>query len=172
MKVLNAADYGVPQKRERVFIIGVRKDIAANFSFPKPTHAPPLVADGIELLPWVTAKQAIGDLEDENALAMLPNSEWSRAKKTRGQGNKAIRPDEPAPTIRAEHHGNIEFHYALPRRLSVREAARLQSFPDSFVFVAPMSEAYKLVGNAVPPVLAWHIANAALAAIDEHREEK
>jgi DNA (cytosine-5)-methyltransferase 1 len=88
----------------------------------------------------------------------LPNSEWSKARKNKGQGNVAIDPNKPSPTIRAEHHGNIEFHYSLPRRLSVREAARLQSFPDDFAFLAPMSEAYRLVGNAVPPVLAWHLA--------------
>jgi DNA (cytosine-5)-methyltransferase 1 len=160
MALLNAADFGVPQRRERVFIVGVRNDLGGDFSFPKPTHAPPPIADGVALLPWVTAKDALVDLEDEEKLKSLPNWEWSKARKNKGQGNRPIRPNEPAPTIRAEHHGNIEFHYSLPRRLSVREAARLQSFPDDFVFHAPMSEAYKLVGNAVPPVLAWHLAMA------------
>jgi DNA (cytosine-5)-methyltransferase 1 len=160
MALLNAADFGVPQRRERVFIVGVRNDIDGDFSFPRPTHAPPSIADGVALLPWVTAKDALADLEDEERLRSLPNWEWSRARKNKGQGNRPIRPKELAPTIRAEHHGNIEFHYSLPRRLSVREAARLQSFPDDFVFHAPMSEAYKLVGNAVPPVLAWHLAMA------------
>ncbi|MGC8651512.1 MAG: DNA cytosine methyltransferase, partial [Minisyncoccia bacterium] len=84
-----------------------------------------------------------------------------KAKKNNGQGNKRISCCAPSPTIRAEHHGNIEFHYKFDRRLSVREVARLQSFPDDFVFKASMSEAYKLVGNAVPPVLAWHIAESA-----------
>jgi len=160
MGLLNAADFGVPQRRERVFIVGVRKDLEGEFRFPKPTHAPPLLADGVDLLPWVTARDALYDLEDENILKSMPNWERSRAKKNRGQGNDPIKPDQPSPTIRAEHHGNIEFHYRLPRRLSVREAARLQGFPDNFVFQAPMSEAYKLVGNAVPPVLAWHLAVA------------
>jgi len=160
MALLNAADFGVPQKRERVFIVGVRADIEGSFAFPGPTHAPPSIADGVTLLPWVTAKETLADLEDEERLRSMPNWEWSKARKNRGQGNRPIKPDEPSPTIRAEHHGNIEFHYRLPRRLSVREAARLQSFPDDFVFAAPMSEAYKLVGNAVPPVLAWHLAMA------------
>lgn len=159
-RLLNAADFGVPQRRERVFIVGVRKDLEGDFDFPKPTHAPPLLADGKDLSPWITAKEALADLEDEERLKSMPNWEWSKASKNRGQGNNPIKPDEPSPTIRAEHHGNIEFHYRLPRRLSVREAARLQSFPDDFVFQASMSEAYKLVGNAVPPVLAWHLAMA------------
>ncbi len=160
MALLNAADFGVPQRRERVFIVGVRADIGEDFTFPGPTHAPPSIADGVALLPWVTAKRALADLEDEDKLRSMPNWEWSKAKRNSGQGNRPVRADEPSPTIRAEHHGNIEFHYSLPRRLSVREAARLQSFPDDFVFVAPMSEAYKLVGNAVPPALAWHLARA------------
>lgn len=160
MTLLNAADFGVPQRRERVFIVGVRKDLEGDFDFPEPTHAPPLLADERDLSPWITAKEALADLEDEERLKSMPNWEWSKASKNRGQGNNPIKPDEPSPTIRAEHHGNIEFHYSLPRRLSVREAARLQSFPDDFVFQAPMSEAYKLVGNAVPPVLAWHLAVA------------
>ncbi len=172
MGLLNAADFGVPQRRERVFIVGVRKDLEGEFKFPRPTHAPPLLADGVNLLPWVTARDALSDLEDENALKSMPNWEWSRAKKNRGQGNDPIKPDQPSPTIRAEHHGNIEFHYRLPRRLSVREAARLQSFPDDFVFQAPMSEAYKLVGNAVPPVLAWHLAVAVRDFLDREASSK
>jgi DNA (cytosine-5)-methyltransferase 1 len=158
--LLNAAHFGIPQRRERVFIVGVREDLEGEFLFPRPTHAPPLLADGVSLLPWVTARDALHDLEDDRHLKLLPNPEWSKARKNRGQGNRPIRADEPAPTIRAEHHGNIEFHYVLPRRLSVREAARLQSFPDTFAFHASMSEAYRLVGNAVPPVLAWHLAVA------------
>lgn len=159
LSVLNAADFGVPQRRERVFIVGVRSDLPGEYRFPSPTHASPgdIFSD---LPPWRTAKEALEDLEDEAKHASLPNSEWSKAKKNKGQGNIAIDPNKPSPTIRAEHHGNIEFHYSLPRRLSVREAARLQSFPDDFVFHASMSEAYKLVGNAVPPVLAWHVAQS------------
>ncbi|MEM4203254.1 MAG: DNA (cytosine-5-)-methyltransferase [Candidatus Methanomethylicaceae archaeon] len=159
-KVLDAADYGVPQRRRRLFIVGVRSDIDRDFEFPTPTHAEPILADAMGLQRWVTAREALKDLEDEKVLMSLPNHERSKAKLTRGQGNKPIRPDAPSTTIRAEHHGNIEFHYSLPRRLSVRECARLQSFPDDFVFKAPMSSAYKLVGNAVPPVLAWHVAKA------------
>ncbi len=172
MGLLNAADFGVPQRRERVFIVGVRKDLEGEFRFPRPTHAPPTLADGVDLLPWVTAKDALADLEEEERLKSMPNWEWSKAKKNRGQGNDPIKADQPSPTIRAEHHGNIEFHYRLSRRLSVREAARLQSFPDDFIFQASMSEAYKLVGNAVPPVLAWHLAVAVRDFLDKEASLK
>lgn len=162
---LNAADYGVPQRRKRLFIIGVRGDLESCFIEPTPmTDEDP-----------VTAKEAIGDLEftpgekDEVEEDYPPNHDEISGARNYGkhlQGNKPIKPDEPSPTIRSEHHGNIEFHYELDRRLSVREAARLQSFPDDFVFEGTMSSNYKILGNAVPPVLAWHIAKNVQATIE------
>lgn len=62
--------------------------------------------------------------------------------------------------MRSEHHGNIEFHWNEKRRLSAREAARFQTFPDDFVFLPSTSAAYRQIGNAVPPVLAWHMARS------------
>jgi DNA (cytosine-5)-methyltransferase 1 len=144
-----AAEYGVPQMRQRVFIVGTAPGV-------KPFRPPwPLLPKG----QWMSAKQAIGDLEDkaENELA---NHVWSRAERSPEQGNRQLKPDRPSDTIRAECHGNIQYHYSLPRRLSMREAARIQSFPDSFVFDAKLRETERQVGNAVPPVLAWHIAKA------------
>ncbi len=154
-KLFNTADYGVPQIRERVIIVGVRNDLNADIKWPKPTHS---ISDA-NLKPWLTIKDAIGDLEDENVHNSLPNNGYSKAKLFKGkQGNTITKPDKPAPTMRAEHHGNIEFHYSLPRRLSAREAARIQSFPDNFVFVKSTTDAYRQVGNAVAPVFAWHLS--------------
>lgn len=154
-KLFNAADYGVPQTRERVIIVGVRNDINFDAQWPAPTHS----INDKTLQPWVTIKDAIGDLEDEERHNSLPNSGYSKAKLFKGlQGNTVTKADKPSPTMRAEHHGNIEFHYSLPRRLSAREAARIQSFPDDFVFVKSTSDAYRQVGNAVAPVFAWHLA--------------
>ena len=70
--------------------------------------------------------------------------------------------------MRTEHHGNIEYHWNGKRRLSAREAARIQSFPDDFIFYPSTSSAYKQIGNAVPPVLGWHIANAAQDFLNKH----
>lgn len=154
-KLFNTADYGVPQIRERVIIVGVRNDLNTNIEWPEPTHS----SFDTTLKPWLTIKDAIGDLEDENIHNSLPNNGYSKAKLFKGkQGNTITKADKPAPTMRAEHHGNIEFHYLLPRRLSAREAARIQSFPDSFVFVKSTTDAYRQVGNAVAPVFAWHLA--------------
>ncbi len=77
-------------------------------------------------------------------------------------------PDKPGPTMRAEHHGNIEFHYSLGRRLSAREAARIQSFPDDMDYIPSISAAYKQIGNAVPPLLGWHVGQALKKHLDKH----
>ncbi|MCL2859633.1 MAG: DNA cytosine methyltransferase [Oscillospiraceae bacterium] len=149
-KLFNAADFGVPQNRERVIILGIRNDVYVDFEWAKPTHT----TDS-----WVTIKQAIDDLVTEDKHNSMPNCGYSKAKLFPGkQGNIKTSADKPAPTMRAEHHGNIEFHYSLPRRLSAREAARIQTFPDDFVFVSSTTDAYRQVGNAVAPVFAWHIA--------------
>jgi DNA (cytosine-5)-methyltransferase 1 len=108
---------------------------------------------------WVNLKRAIGDLEKAKEGA-LPNHYWSKAKKNKGQGNNLVSADKPGPTMRTEHHGNIEYHWNGKRRLSAREAARIQTFPDDFIFYPSTSAAYKQVGNAVPPVLGWHLAKS------------
>lgn len=155
-RLLHTADYGVPQTRERVIIVGVRKDLNKTIKWAEPTHAEH-PKDGLK--PWVTIREAIDDLKDNSVQEKLPNYGWSKAKKVPGtQGNNITNADRPGPTMRAEHHGNIEFHYELPRRLSAREAARIQSFPDNFEFVSSITDTYRQVGNAVAPVFGWHLA--------------
>jgi len=142
-----ASVYGVPQTRERVFIVGTRSDIS-EFSPPEPLFGYP-----------ITAKEAIGDLESLDADEEFSHI-WSLAKVSGEQGNRRLIADRPGYTVRAECHGNIQFHYSLPRRMSMREAARIQSFPDSFSFKSKLRETERQIGNAVPPGLAWHMANA------------
>jgi len=146
-QLYNAVDYGVPQTRERVFIIGTRYDM--------PEFIPP---HPVKQIP-VTAAEAIGDLETlerDEAFSHI----WSQANISGEQGNRKLKPNRPGYTIRAECHGNIQFHYALPRRISMREAARIQSFPDTFHFLSKLRETERQIGNAVPPVLSWHIAKS------------
>ncbi|SKA11582.1 DNA (cytosine-5)-methyltransferase 1 [Pilibacter termitis] len=181
-RVLTAADYGVPQMRRRVIIMGIRKDLGGvdNEFYPQQ-----LFDETGELTGrvWRTSKDGIDDLWDKVNNPNIPNhtlKDISRAKFYPGkkmQGNNRISENRPAPTIRAEHHGNIEAHYRTTvedetdmsgwRRLSVRECARLQSFPDSFNFVTSASSAYKAVGNAVPPVMAWHIARSVFFTLQQ-----
>lgn len=154
----DAADYGVPQVRERVIIIGIRKDIGISFVPP-----PPVTADY-----KITAKDALADLEDTPEDSAI-NHIWSAAKPSSGQGLRFLTADSPATTMRSECHGNIQFHYSLPRRISMREAARIQSFPDSFIFEAKIRETERMIGNAVPPVFAWYIANSVLEVLNHSK---
>ncbi|MCX6728352.1 MAG: DNA cytosine methyltransferase [Candidatus Saccharibacteria bacterium] len=163
-KLHHTANYGVPQTRERVIIVGVRKDLGNEIKWAEPTHSSD---SDSPLKPWVTLKDAIGDLEDDKKHFCLPNSGYSKAKLFPGtQGNSVTKADKPGPTMRAEHHGNIEFHYNNNRRLSAREAARIQSFPDDFVFLSSTTDAYRQVGNAVAPVFGWYLAKTLKSTID------
>ena len=175
-KCLSAPNYGVPQKRERVFIVGIRKDIKSEFRFPLPFH------------PSMTSKQAIDDLWGrENDSNIANHSQISLAKfrpysKIGSQGNEMIPENGPSHVMRAEHHMNIQAHYrtlcpkndkedrTFWRRLTVREAARLQTFPDEFKFSGMKSSSYKQVGNAVPPMLGWHVAKALAICLSRHFE--
>lgn len=149
----HAADFGVPQTRDRVFIVGTRAGI--DFQPPKAV----LLKEN-----HITARQAIADLEDvpENRTT---NHIWSKANRSPEQGQRCLKADRPGYTIRAECHGNIQFHYNQPRRISMREAARIQSFPDDFIFQSKLRETERQVGNAVPPVLSWYIGKAILEAL-------
>ena len=122
-KVYLAADYGVPQMRERIFIFGIQKQLK-KFVLPKSI---------LSNKNWITSREALKDLEtmEEN---FITNHIWSKAKRAPDQGNRTIKRDKPADTIRAECHGNIQFHYRLPRRLSMREAARCQSISRRLCF--------------------------------------
>lgn len=144
-----AADYGVPQMRERVLFVGTPKR-KKKFKHPGPIR---------EKSDWMSVETAISDLEfcSENPdFAHI----WSKAKPSPQQGQRKLKSDRPSTTIRAECHGNQQFHYSEPRRISLREAARLQSFPDNFEFVGGMRKTERQIGNAVPPVLAWYVAKA------------
>jgi len=181
-KPLNAADYGVPQNRVRVIIVGIRKDFGLTMKYPKITHGE------YGQKPWMTSKEAIDDLWellDKTIIENHTSKDYSKAKFYPGkkmQGNCKIDGNRPSPTIRSEHHGNIEGHYRTIndnepenmqywRRLSVRECARLQTFPDDFEFPCSPSDAYKQIGNAVPPILGWNVARALYKTLEKIPKE-
>ena len=203
-QVLHAGRYGVPQSRERIFFIGLRKDcmkkkalkrievgefIPDEFNpYPLPTHLldSDLPVNGAAN--FVAAGQALkGLVEPHKEKKDLSQMWYSRARYygKNLQGQSEINVEGLAPTIRAEHHGNIEFRRLSKknrgknitelekglrqRRLTVRECARLQTFPDDYDFVMSESKghtdnisasaAYRLIGDAVPPLLAYKISN-------------
>ncbi len=194
-RVLYAPDYGVPQSRERVIFFGFRKSalrpealkalseeqIPKQYDpYPEKTHG-----TGKKMLPYVNCSDAFIDLEEPELSKDPSQTKYSRAKYMGAhcQGQTEVKLNDVGPTIRSEHHGNIEYRRlseahggkhvfelekGLPeRRLSVRECARLQTFPDDYQFILPKeesrpalnsSDAYKIIGNAVPCVLAYNIA--------------
>ncbi|MBS0646052.1 MAG: DNA cytosine methyltransferase [Verrucomicrobia bacterium] len=163
-KVLNAANYGVPQKRERVIILGVRNDIQFDLEHPEPTHSESssLFNDKKN---WVSIGEALKNIPEPEEGHSLLNHTYSKFKlKFNGYlGNRAIDPTKPAPTVTArgdEKGGVVVLHHPNNhRRMSVRELALTQSFPIDYVFEGNNSSAYRQIGNAVPPLLAFAIAS-------------
>jgi len=141
-KLFDIKDYEVPQKRQRVIIIGVRADI--DFE-PKWMDAPNIV---------LTLKDAIGDLPIESDLSIQHIGTKHKCAVTGYLGNRELKWDEPSPTITGRGGGSggpvIHNHPSLQRRLTVRECARIQTFPDTFRFNGSISSMYKQIGNAVP----------------------
>lgn len=161
-----APDYGIPQRRTRLFFICVRKDIYEKYGFPpKPLAA---FADNHRSIEW-----AIGDLV-EITDDSVPNQDQyfgaSKAKNGNGQGDESNKKDKPAYTIRANPKSRVQFHYSLPRRLTVRECARIQTFPDDFKFTHAKTTSVSQIGNAVPPVLAHTVAKSVMAYLDTIKE--
>lgn len=192
-KVLSAPNYGVPQSRERVIFFGFKKSAMtdeARKALLQPVIAEqydpyPVKTHGEGLYPIVTCSDALIGLPEPEESSDMSQKKYSRAKYmgSHCQGQIEIKLDSVGPTIRSEHHGNIEFrrlsaehggkHFdelkagLQERRLTVRECARIQTFPDDYQFVlkktevnssVSSSDAYKIIGNAVPCVLAYNIA--------------
>lgn len=159
--LLNAKNYGVPQDRERVIIVGVREDINKKYEFPEPTHK----------TKYVTLREAIGDLVnniDEYMEGSFSSMYMSRNRRrgwdevgftVQASGRQAqLHPDSPK-MIKVDKD-KMEFSgEGTVRRMSVRESARIQTFPDNFKFITDrLDEKYKMIGNAVPVKLAEAIA--------------
>lgn len=148
---VNMADYGVPQHRERVLFVGQRRDLGDKmlYKFPEVTHS----KDG-KLLPlWKSIKAALDNIKiakDD------PNNYGSNYKFTPRNftAHRVTNPDKPSPTILARGNGKGGVcaipHYNGERRLTIRESAIIQTFPNDFVFVGKMGSCYRQIGNAVP----------------------
>lgn len=162
-KLLNAADYGVAQKRERVVIVGFKYNSGIKWEFPVPTHSQK----------WVTIRKAIADLPEISA--SRPTSEVSNHSFQKGakfyKGHTGSKLDEPGKTLKAGAHGvpggenMIVNDDGTCRYFSVREAARLQCFPDGYIFPGSWSENMRQLGNAVPVLLAKTIGESVWEAL-------
>lgn len=161
-KVLNSADFGVPQVRERVIIVGVRNDIDFSFKYPEPTNS----KDGKDGKPqWVTVQEAIGDLPNPDEPNDVFNHTYSKYKLNFNGyiGHRPIDPNKPAPTVtaRGDNKGGVVIlpHPNRLRRMTCRELATIQSFPVDFEFIGNNSSIYRQIGNAVPVKMAYSVAN-------------
>lgn len=204
-ELFNAADYGAPQKRERVFIVGFREDQDAEFAFPDPTHSldallhdqwitgnywdrhkiakmdrpdmPVRQANRVQRLQgrndlrdlaWRTVRDALKGLPEptddgQNRFGVLNHRFQTGAKAYKGHTGSPI--DLPAKALKAGDHGVPGGENMLVRQdgsvryFSVRESARLQTFPDGYIFHGAWSETMRQLGNAVPVVLAQRVAS-------------
>jgi len=160
-KLLNAADFGVPQKRERVIIVGVRNDVDFDFYYPNATHS----SKGENgLIKWVSSSEALSHLPDPDQPNCIPNHVYSKYKlNINGYiGHRLLDPDKPAPTVtaRGDDKGGVVIlpHPNGQRRMTCRELATIQSFPIDYFFEGKPSSIYRQIGNAVPPILAYNVA--------------
>jgi DNA (cytosine-5)-methyltransferase 1 len=188
MTVLDAADYGVPQRRERLFVVGTREGV--QFEFPEPTHGTGRPK------PYMTVRHALNNCPTDEpntakvvyAKNPIVRKQWNAGMLLNGKG-RPLDLDQPSFTIPATAGGNRthiidtndtlrQYHAHLlaggsprkgvvtgARRLTVRESARIQTFPDWFVFTGARSKRYSQIGNAVPPVLAAAVAAALVKAL-------
>lgn len=213
-RVLNAADYGVPQKRERVFLVGFRADLGIEWTYPEPTHSREALlwdqwrsgeyweAHGVakrhrphdpkastaacrlterpDLASWRTVRDALAGLPDPEyrpaeAVNYLNHVFQPGARSYTGHTGSPL--DEPAKTLKAGDHGVPGGENMLRRPdgsiryFSVRESARLQTFPDDFLFHGSWSETMRQLGNAVPVTLAETVAASIRDQLEARRIE-
>lgn len=165
-QLFNTADYGVPQTRYRVIIVGVRSDLNFDYVFPSPTHISPKKKNSSNLNFWISISDALKDITEPEDEHTLKNHVYSQYKVTNRNftGHRATDPNKPSPTILARGNGKggvcaIQ-HPKNHRRMSIRESALIQTFPLDFEFIGSMTSCYRQVGNAVPVLFAQKIAES------------
>ena len=156
--VLNSANYGVPQKRERVIIVGFRKDLNINFTFPNQ-----VITDENLFEPL---KKVIDNNVDEKYYFSERAVEGMMKKREKMNKGRAQDIEKPCNTVGA-HLAKVSLNSTDPvlfngtryRRFTPREVARIQSFPETFSLVGTETAQYRALGNAIPPVMIWYVAN-------------
>jgi DNA (cytosine-5)-methyltransferase 1 len=189
MQILNSADYGVGQTRERVIFIGTKHD-NVTISFPKKTHSNKTsqrslmnhISDDNNAKQWITTSEILKKYEtweenEENSHLFTKHKKEfvERIKNTPIGGNVyenysdawwRLDPNKPSRTVK-ENHGGVFVHYKFDRVCTPRELAALQSFDDKFTFKGTKSSVLKQIGNAVPPLMAKAIALSIKDLLDD-----
>ena len=161
VNLVNMADYGVPQTRQRVVILGQRKNISdeLNICLPAKTNSKNPGKDGLPQ--WISVKEAIDRFPNPDSPNDVLNHIYSayKVEYRNFTGHRQTNPDKPSPTILARGNGKGGVcalpHYNGQRRLTIRESAAIQTFPDDFHFHGAMNSCYRQIGNAVPVHFAY-----------------
>jgi DNA (cytosine-5)-methyltransferase 1 len=178
--LLNAKDYGVPQSRRRMIIIGVRKDIDAKFNFPPPSHKENNYATVGEAIidipiPENNPNHIIGKLTELNLKRIKQIPEGGSMKdcpeklQNNSDLNRSMRRLHRKKVSYTIVHNNCD-HYYHPtenRRITIREMARIQGYPDDFIFVGSKSEQSRQIGNSVPVGLGKAIAKSIYSFLED-----
>ena len=155
-KVIRSVEYGIPQKRERVIIVGFRKDLDIQFEFPCP------ITEKAE--EYIPLKKVIDDDVDEKYFFSQKAVDGMMKKRAVMNKGRAQNVNEPCNTVGA-HLAKVSLNSTDPvlmvgeryRRFTPREVARIQSFPENYELLGSESSQYRALGNAIPPVMFWHI---------------
>ena len=180
-KVLNSNDYGVPQNRKRLIIVGVRKESKVEYSFPSPEEYKPVLRDALVDVPqseghlYSGRKKEIMEMVPEGGcwidLPVEVQKEYMKKSYFSGGGKRGIakRLDRSKPCLTLTtspcQKQTEKCHPTETRPLSVAEYARIQTFPDTYEFVGSVANKYKQIGNAVPVKLAEHLAESIAAVL-------
>ena len=156
--VLNSANFGVPQKRERVIMVGFRKDLNIDFSFPAQTIKDEKLYEPL--------KKVIENSVDEKYYFSEKAVAGMMKKREKMNKGRAQDIEKPCNTVGA-HLAKVSLNSTDPvlfngnryRRFTPREVARIQSFPEQFSLVGTETAQYRALGNAIPPVMIWYVAN-------------
>lgn len=189
VQLYNFADYGVPQFRERVLIVGIRVDTGFDFSHPAPTHGAGRqhahvtagqALEGAESIPYnnnhmnLVSKtiERLKLIPEGGNFTSIPKDHPLYVKGLISHVYRRIHRNEPAKTIIAAGGGGTwGYHYPEPRALTNRERARLQSYPDNFIFEGSNTEVRRQIGNSVPPVGVRELAKALKPLFTEKYKE-
>lgn len=181
---LNSADYGVPQKRIRVIIVGVHKSIKSDYNFPDPTHLNPETNNDNEIFDWVPIKNVLIPQEDvdksyfhsQKMIDGFNSRKIANKVSGKGFGVQFANMDKPSYTISARYYKDgadciIKYSDTCMRKLTELEITRIQTFPDDYIFTGSKSKIYTQIGNAVPVLLAQRIGENIKTFLDELSKE-
>lgn len=165
--LVNAADYGVPQDRFRVIIVGIRKDLKTSYVFPKKNKDKVLLKDVLLNLPTAKPEEICCAPYSSRYMSRNRKRDWNNISFTIPAMAKQVALHPSSPNMIKINADNWEFGQGDTRRLSYKEAAVIQTFPQNMVFCGDLVSKYKQIGNAVPVKLAEVVAESIINILDK-----